>query len=479
MAIVKNNKKLKAKKDIINPQLVSAKYHKVSNLDEEEKEVLKKLRKRNYQMSTELDTNTKQIKQLKDHMHDREMKMGEMALGGEMLINQEQKFKDEIDLLKREVTILKRENSELKSENEKYILQRKNEGFSMLEKETLQVEVQRLMSMLKTTKEYKEFSEIADASGSIKYLTSIGKFSKVDLACKYKELRGLDCHRPDLFVNENVLWVPSETFKFAHEFRIKYNGQLTDTLIEHLLFELNKVFSKREDKRVSEIKARYSKEAELLRRKLASTPSMDLNQALLEIKRQRLQLKEAYKTSLPIHYSKDDPKVLKNIKTALKSANDNCILKTKLNRENQYYKSVNKAYEKALGNDHKGRLLYTEGKFKTAQKGAFDASHLRDDIQEMFQDYEKQNFQDSHYKIVNEDNTESTFVPSNTAGTQKRENMLYNVMKRIEDYTTYVKDNANLDKINFQTNVNSQYQPADIPMTIQFSKSSKSKKIKQ
>jgi len=130
-------------------------------------------------------------------MQDRETKMGEMAFGGEMLINQEQKLLSEIELLKREVALLKRENSELKSENEKYIFQRKNEGFTALEKETLQLEVQRLMSMLKTTKEYKNFSEIADASGSIKYLTSIGKFSKVDLACRYKELKGLDCHRPD------------------------------------------------------------------------------------------------------------------------------------------------------------------------------------------------------------------------------------------------------------------------------------------
>jgi len=174
--------------------------------------------------------------------------------------------------------------------------------------------------------------------------------------------------------------VPSEAFKFAHEFRIKYNGQLTDTLIEHLLFELNKAFSRREDKRVSEIKARYSKEAELLRRKLAMTPSLDYNQALLEIKRLKEQLKEAYKTNLPVHYSKSDPKVVKNIKTALKAANDNCVLKTKLNRENQYYKSVNKAYENAIVNDHKGKLLYTEGQFKVAKSNAKDASKLRDGI---------------------------------------------------------------------------------------------------
>ena len=97
--------------------------------------------------------------------------------------------------------------------------------------------------MLKTTKEYKSFAEKAKSSDSIAYLTSIGKFTKVDLACNYKELAGLDQRSPDLFVNEDLLWVPQEAFKFAHEFRVKYNGQLTDTLIEHLLFELNKIWS--------------------------------------------------------------------------------------------------------------------------------------------------------------------------------------------------------------------------------------------
>merc|ERR1711974_93177 len=108
-----------------------------------------------------------------------------------------------------------------------------NEGFSMLENENLKSEIQRLFKMLKTTKEYKQFAEKADASGSIRYLTSIGKFSNVDLAYNHKELKNMESHRPDLFIDEDMLWVPAKAFKFAHEFRIKYNGQLTDTLIEH------------------------------------------------------------------------------------------------------------------------------------------------------------------------------------------------------------------------------------------------------
>jgi len=69
--------------------------------------------------------------------------------------------------------------------------------------------------------------------------------------------------------------------------------------------------------------------------------------------------------------------------------------------------------------------------------------------------YETQNFEESLYKVVSEDNSETAFVPNNTSNTQKRENLVYNVMKKIEDYTTFANDNADLDKINFQQNINS------------------------
>lgn len=39
-------------------------------------------------------------------------------------------------------------------------------------------------------------------------------------------------------IDEKLLWVPEEAFKFAHDFRLKYNGELTEVLIEDLLFEV-------------------------------------------------------------------------------------------------------------------------------------------------------------------------------------------------------------------------------------------------
>lgn len=60
--------------------------------------------------------------------------------------------------------------------------------------------------------------------------------------------------------------MPEEAFKFAHEFRLKYSGELTDTLIEKLLFELNKIWSKREQRMLNRVKGNAASETAGLRR---------------------------------------------------------------------------------------------------------------------------------------------------------------------------------------------------------------------
>lgn len=69
------------------------------------------------------------------------------------------------------------------------------------------------------------------------------------------------CQKKDLYIDEKSLWIPQEAYKFAHKFRLEYNGELTETLIEQLLFELNKIWNQREKRIIGSIKAKYSNEA--------------------------------------------------------------------------------------------------------------------------------------------------------------------------------------------------------------------------
>lgn len=138
------------------------------------------------------------------------------------------------------------------------------------------------------------------------YLKSIGKFSRLDLAERFKDLKNVpDCKNHELFVDEKMLWVPAEAYKFAHEFRMKYDGRLTENLIEHLLYELNKVWCQREKRISAQIKSSYNSEAEVLRRKIANTPSLELKHMQSEIKRLKNDLKNSYKDNQSMHANRE------------------------------------------------------------------------------------------------------------------------------------------------------------------------------
>lgn len=116
--------------------------------------------------------------------------------------------------------------------------------------------------MLQSTDEYKDFAEFADSSGSIHYLKTIGRFSKLDLADRFKKLSNMKVsEKKRLVVDEKALWVPEEAYKFAHKFRLEYDGKLTEPLIELLLFELNKIWNARQMKMSRNVKSKCSREA--------------------------------------------------------------------------------------------------------------------------------------------------------------------------------------------------------------------------
>ena len=99
----------------------------------------------------------------------------------------------------------------------------------------------------------------------------------------------------DPTLSEPEKWVPQDAFKFMQEFRRNYNGELTDTLIEKMLFELNRIWSRRENSRINRIKNQYSAEIQRLQRKISHHPNYKEVQSKQTITRLRNELKGSYK----------------------------------------------------------------------------------------------------------------------------------------------------------------------------------------
>lgn len=228
-----------------------------------------KVRDSNFALTKEVLQKNQENELLRDNLGKKEDELGLAAMGLDRMEMREARLLQEVELLKQQNKLLEDKVMQLRSDLQQSLNNRHSESYLLLENDALKEDVARLIKMLQTTKEvpsshqYKNFADYADSSGSIHYLKSVGKFSRLDLAERFKDLSNLcACKAQDMFIDEKVLWVPQEAYKFAHEFRLKYDGRLTDSLIEHLLYELNKIWNQREKRMTALVKSNYNNEAE-------------------------------------------------------------------------------------------------------------------------------------------------------------------------------------------------------------------------
>ena len=55
-------------------------------------------------------------------------------------------------------------------------------------------------------------------------------------------------------------WIPEDAFKVAHEFRNKCAGQISESLMNTFLKDLNKIWKARESKQIARIKSECNRE---------------------------------------------------------------------------------------------------------------------------------------------------------------------------------------------------------------------------
>lgn len=184
----------------------------------------------------------------------------------------------------------------------------------------------------------------------------------MDLGCNAK-CKNIKACQHDSVIDEKVLWVPEEAFKFAHEFRLKYQGELTDTLIEKLLFELNKIWSQREQRLIQRIKANCAAEISSLRRQLAYNPRYDEQQAQSTISRLKKELKQAYKENREAYAQRADrnPPGVKFVSEAMKMSRDVNRTKKQCKEQNQLLKQKVAENEQLEVVDNNKKVIFHQG----------------------------------------------------------------------------------------------------------------------
>lgn len=113
----------------------------------------------------ELEERKREVLHLKRKLDMRELNLGEASTGLNMMHDNEERLRREIELLKRENGLLEERNMQLRKDFHSSIHDRKSESYLLLENENLKADVIRLIKMLQNTKEVKEWLNITLVSG--------------------------------------------------------------------------------------------------------------------------------------------------------------------------------------------------------------------------------------------------------------------------------------------------------------------------
>lgn len=290
--------------------------------------------------------------------------------------------------------------NELESKLDEIYLTRKSESALLLEINHLKNDNIRLLNMLKTTDEFKDFAYLAeDCTGGIRYIKSdslysdqvIGKSkcgcsSKSDInksssfsfnkplypktqdalsskqpsSCRIKECVAKKIEENTPFNDLN--WIPIEAFSATKTISSKYKLNIDDTIANELLYKLNLIWKERENKLVQRIKNKYQTEILDLRRKLNFKEPCDN----IYLKSENKKLKDDIKTTkennfLTFKKSHNDGKVI--VDSALKVANIFNKNKQELEKEIERLKVSLDKKNNQITNDNFERLKFNEGAF--------------------------------------------------------------------------------------------------------------------
>lgn len=196
---------------------------------------------------------------------------------------------------------LERTNGELgrqllaSKEQLKYLhLARRSEAQVQALLQQLQLDNTRLVKLLASTDEYKEFVAYAEDSGGLTYVpptvpgASDAPRPKSDggdlVPRRERAVRGSN--------TESEYWVPSDTYALANDFRRTHMPHLPMELFAELLLRLNRVWRARETKRLERQRGKAQKKIGELRRRLSQNVPYEEVLQSSEMERLRRELKE-------------------------------------------------------------------------------------------------------------------------------------------------------------------------------------------
>ena len=278
------NKNLKAE---IEDQ--SNKNKKLSNINVEFEQAIKDLRLDNKNIRDKANVQLKYLNnQIDDHKHIIKQLNNQIDLKNEKIKNYsvdnkliQKTSNDYQNILNKQMDINKNQNKKiinLEKNIADYAIKKKDESALLLEIELLRKDNIRLLNILNSTEEYKNFCYLGQtAPGGIRYIkpkvvrkaaTYKPMSKKEERARSLKEYKKYKDNQRKKIEKEDRNWVPLEAYNYLVESNNKYNLDLNNDIIESLLLILNKFWQERLEREINRYRLTYQNEIKELKRKL-------------------------------------------------------------------------------------------------------------------------------------------------------------------------------------------------------------------
>ena len=229
-------------------------------------------------LNNQINTHKKKINELNNEIDIKNQQITNYSVDNKLI----QKKSDNIkNILSSQMNINKNQDKKIRNLEKKigdYALKKRDESALLLEIELLRKDNIRLLQMLNSTEEYRNFCYLGQtAPGGIKYIKPKEEHKapvykplskKEERARTLSEYQRYKTNHDRKIEKEDRNWVPLEAYNYLVESKNKYNLDINNDVIENLLLILNKYWQERLDREVNRYRTIYQNEIKDLKCKL-------------------------------------------------------------------------------------------------------------------------------------------------------------------------------------------------------------------
>ena len=311
-----------------------------------------------------------------------------------------------------------------------YSIKKKDEAALLLEIDLLKKDNLRLLNLLNTTDDYRDFCHLGMTPPlGIRYIKPVEEkkeqknkpiSKKEERERNLTEYKKYMANKKKKLEKEDRNWVPLEAYNFLVESRNKYKLDLTNDVIENLLHILNDFWKERLEREVNQYRTAYQNEIKELKRKLQLTTSNDILAKTSTIGGNTASNKFTKTVSSNLFGKKINTNYnnLNNI-----YLNEDYYFKAAMNSNNKRLENeieiLKKKLEEKDNKDKKRRnKIYNQGNLLMTQKIINEVENLKNKINSLYKEYEEKvkfsidNYENSEFKNKIMDNSVNNFFTS-------------------------------------------------------------------